>query len=196
MEKLKSPAVIWLLGVIIYVLTFMFLWNSMYASRSRELKTVEAKYKEQYSRVQSLREFVKDYDRIIREKDSLLALWEETQRFLPQEENMEEWLSQITGMAISSGVQIYSFKPQSPRQQELYREYPIVMKVRGGFHELGTFISFVANSERIMSVENLQLQRVSGQEIESGQTVDAELTVVCYVYSPMQGATTSSGGRR
>ncbi|MEO0258190.1 MAG: type 4a pilus biogenesis protein PilO [candidate division WOR-3 bacterium] len=194
MEKLKSPAVIWLIGLIVYVLTFMFLWNSMYSAKSRELKTVETQYKEQYTRVQNLREFVKDYDRIMREKDSLLALWEETQKYLPQEEKMEDWLSQLTGMAITSGVQIYGFRPQTPRQKELYREYPIVMKIKGGYHELGTFISFIANSERIMSIENLGLQRVSGQDIESGQTVDAELTVLCYVYSPTQVA--SSGGRK
>lgn len=193
MEKLKSPAVIWLIGLIVYVLTFMFLWNSIYSAKSRELKTVESQYKNQYARVQSLREFVKDYDRIIREKDSLLAVWEETQKYLPQEEKMEEWLSQLTGMAITSGVQIYGFRPQPPRQKELYKEYPIMMKVKGGYHELGTFISFIANSERIMSIENLGLQRVSGQDIESGQTVEAELTVLCYVYTPTQVV---SGGRK
>lgn len=193
MEKLKSPAVIWLLALIIYVVTFMFLWNSVYSAKSRELRAVEAQYKEQYTRVQNLREYVKDYDRIIREKDSLLALWEETQKYLPQEEKMEEWLSQLTGMAITSGIQIYGFKPQPPTQKELYREYPIMMKIRGGYHELGTFISFIANSERIMSIENLQLQRVSGQDIESGQTVDAELTILCYVYTPAQVA---SGGKK
>ncbi|MEO0273002.1 MAG: type 4a pilus biogenesis protein PilO, partial [candidate division WOR-3 bacterium] len=154
----------------------------------------ESQYKEQYARVQNLREYVKDYDRIIREKDSLLALWEETQRYLPQEERMEEWLSQLTSMAITSGVQIYGFRPQPPRQKELYREYPVTMKVRGGYHELGTFVSFVANSERIMGIENLELQKLSAQDIEGSQTVDAELTVLCYVYSPTQVA--SSGGRK
>ncbi len=194
MEELKSPAVIWLLGLIVYIVTFMFLWNSLYSSKSRELKSIESQYKEQYARVQNLREYVKDYDRIIREKDSLLALWEETQRYLPQEERMEEWLSQLTSMAITSGVQIYGFRPQPPRQKELYREYPVTMKVRGGYHELGTFVSFVANSERIMGIENLELQKLSAQDIEGSQTVDAELTVLCYVYSPTQVA--SSGGRK
>ncbi|MEO0246749.1 MAG: type 4a pilus biogenesis protein PilO [candidate division WOR-3 bacterium] len=194
MEKLKSPAVIWLLGLIVYIITFMFLWNSLYSSKSRELKSIESQYKEQYARVQNLREYVKDYDRIIREKDSLLALWEETQRYLPQEERMEEWLSQLTSMAITSGVQIYGFRPQPPRQKELYREYPVTMKVRGGYHELGTFVSFVANSERIMGIENLELQKLSAQDIEGSQTVDAELTVLCYVYSPTQVA--SSGGKK
>jgi len=194
MEKLKSPAVIWLIGLIVYILTFMFLWNSLYSSKSRELKVVESAYKSEYAKVQSLRDFVKDYDRIIREKDSLLALWEETQKYLPQEERMEEWLSELTKMAITSGVQIVSFKPQTPRQKELYIEYPINLAVRGGFHELGTFVSFVANSERIMGLENLQLERLSGSDIESGQTVNAQLTVICYVYNP-QG-TYTTGGRR
>ncbi len=192
MDKLKSPLAIWLIGIIVYILTFIFLWNSMYASKAKELKTVENQYKAQYSKVQNLREYVKDYDRIIREKDSLLALWEVTQKYLPQEEKMEEWLSQITGMAITSGVQIISFKPQSPSQKELYLEYPINLEIRGGFHELGTFISFIANSERIMSVDNLQIERVSSSE-SYGQTVKANLHVICYVYSPQVAAT---GGRR
>ncbi len=193
MDKLKSPLAIWLIGIVVYVLTFIFLWNSMYASKAKELKTVENQYKAQYSKVQNLREYVKDYDRIIREKDSLLALWEVTQKYLPQEEKMEEWLSQITGMAITSGVQIISFKPQSPSQKELYLEYPINLEIRGGFHELGTFISFIANSERIMSVDNLQIERVSSSE-SYGQTVKANLQVICYVYSPQVAAT--GGGRR
>jgi type IV pilus assembly protein PilO len=194
MERLKSPAAIWLIAVIVYVLTFIFLWNSVYASKARELRKVESAYKEEYSRVQNLREYVKDYDRIIREKDSLLALWEETQKYLPQEARMEEWLSQITGMAITSGVKIISFKPQSPTVKELYIEYPISLDVTGGFHELGTFISFIANSERIMTVDNLQVERMTGSERESGQTVRAKLQIICYVYNPQASVTT--GGTR
>ncbi len=193
MEKLKSPIVIWLLAVIVYVLTFLFLWNSVYASKSRELKKVESQYKTQYTKVQNLRDYVKDYDRIIREKDSLLALWQETQKYLPQEEKMEEWLAQITGMAITSGVQITGFKPQAARPKELYVEYPVSMDVQGGFHELGTFISFIANSERIMSVENLQIERLSGSDKESQQTVRGRLTVICYIYNPAAGV---SGGAK
>ena len=192
MERLKTPAAVWLIAVIVYVLTFIFLWNSMYASKARELKKVDSAYKAQYSKVQSLREYVKDYDKIIREKDSLLALWEETQKYLPQEEKMEEWLSQLTGMAITSGVKITSFKPQNPTIKELYIEYPISLEVTGGFHELGTFISFIANSERIMTVDNLQIERTSGSE--SSQTVKAKLRIICYIYNPQASAT--AGGKK
>ncbi|HOK23126.1 MAG TPA: type 4a pilus biogenesis protein PilO [Candidatus Hydrothermia bacterium] len=193
MERLKSPLVIWLIAILVYVLTFLLLWNSVYASKSRELKNVENQYKTQYARVQELREYVKDYDQIIREKDSLLALWEETQKYLPQEEIMEQWLSQITRMAVTSGIQITGFKPESPVPKELYMEYPISIDIQGGFHELGVFVSFIANSERIMSVDNLQIERLSSSGEESLETVKAKLSVICYVYNPQVAA---SGGAK
>jgi len=195
MGKLKSPPVIWGIAIVLYILYIIFFFTTIYSGKSRKLKETERIYRTELKSVERLRDYVKDYDKIIAEKDSLLALWEETKKFLPAEERMEKWLSEISAMGITSGVEIKSFKPGTPIQKELYLEYPIDVEIVSGYHELGAFLSLIANSERIMRIEDLQLSQNTSEE-EPEQTVKARMRIMCYVYHPATVTTQQTGGRR
>lgn len=195
MGKLKSPPVIWGIAIVLYILYIIFFFTTIYSGKSRRLKETERIYRTELKSVERLRDYVKDYDKIIAEKDSLLALWEETKKFLPAEERMEKWLSEISAMGVTSGIEIKSFKPAAPVQKDLYLEYPIDMEIVSGYHELGSFLSLIANSERIMRIDELQLSQNVSQE-EPEQTVKAKVRIICYVYHPAQVATQQSGGKK
>jgi Tfp pilus assembly protein PilO len=59
------------------------------------------------------------------------------------------------------------------------------VRVQGGYHQTGVFLSRLANLNRIVNVENLRMEGVKhkqGEENES-YTVETELTLTAYTLS-------------
>ena len=102
-------------------------------------------------------------------------------------------MTQIGGQA---GIDFLLFEPQEPIQKEFITENPVKVKVRGEYHQLGIFLSKVANLERIVNVSNLMVK--PGDNKQTGDrdravrsyTVEAELTLTAYTL--VEGGETSN----
>ena len=183
MKFIKSPKFVWGIAIVVYIIVGYLYYTSIYSGKAEKLKKLEREIRTERQTVARLTLEVKDYDRIMAEKDSLLALWEETKRHLPSKPMQDEWLRQIAGMAMSSGIEIESYKPLSPKQYDLYKDYPIKITVNSGYHDLGTFISLVSNADRLMKVKNLSIKNKPSED-DPTQTVQAVFEISNYVYSP------------
>jgi Tfp pilus assembly protein PilO len=81
-------------------------------------------------------------------------------------------------------------------QREFITENPVRVKVRGEYHQLGIFLSKVANLERIVNVSNLMVK--PGDDKNGGgkdravrnYTIEAELTLTAYTLA--EGGETSN----
>jgi Tfp pilus assembly protein PilO len=54
-------------------------------------------------------------------------------------------------------VEFMLFQPKPAVVKELYKEHPVTVRVRGGYHELGMFLSRLANLTRIVNVSDLKI---------------------------------------
>ncbi|GEM_PF-937521 len=183
MKFIKSPKFIWGIAIIIYIIIGYLYINGIYAGKARKLKSLEREIRNERQTVAQLTLEVKDYDKIMAEKDSLLALWEETKKHLPSRPQPDEWLREIAGMAMSSGIEIESYKPMPPSQYDLYKDYPIKITVSSGYHDLGTFVSLISNADRLMKIRNLTIKNKPSKD-DPTQTVEAIFEISNYVYSP------------
>ncbi len=183
MKFIKSPKFVWGVAVIIYIVIGYLYYTSIFSGKARKLRKINREIRMERQTVARLTLEVKDYDKIMAEKDSLLALWEETKKHLPSKPMPDEWLKQIAGMAMSSGIEIESYKPLPPKQYDLYKDYPVKVTVSSGYHDLGTFISYISNADRLMKVRKLSIKNKPNAE-DPTQTVQAEFEISNYVYSP------------
>lgn len=183
MKFIKNPRFIWGIAILIYIVIGYLYISGIYAGKARKLKKLEEEIKKERRTVLALTREVKDYDKIMAEKDSLLALWEEAKKHLPSKPHPDEWLREIAGMAMSCGIEIETYKPQSPEQFDLYKDYPIKVTVASGYHDLGTFISLLSNADRLMKVKNLTIKNKPNED-DPSQTVEAIFEISNYVYSP------------
>ncbi len=193
MKFVKSPKFVWGIAILIYIVIGYLYISSVYAGKAKKLKSLEREIRNERRAVAQLTVEVKDYDRIMAEKDSLLAMWEETKRHLPSKPQPDEWLREIAGMAMSSGIEIESYRPSSPKQYDLYVDYPIKITVNSGYHDLGTFISLVSNADRLMKVKNLTIKNKPSED-DPTQTVEAVFEISNYVYSPAPPQTAGRKG--
>ena len=71
-------------------------------------------------------------------------------RQLPSKTEMPDLLNDITQAALGAGIETELFQPGPEAMKDFYAEKPIQLKMRGSYHQFGTFISNVASLPRVV----------------------------------------------
>ncbi|HEV8310594.1 MAG TPA: type 4a pilus biogenesis protein PilO [Methylomirabilota bacterium] len=109
--------------------------------------------------VKSATAMVANLDKIKREREALEAQLKELSRRLPGERESAEVLRSVESLAGKSGLTIGQVKRRPLRTQELYVEIPMEVSVGGGYHDLVKFADQLAHLERIVTLNEIQVQR-------------------------------------
>src|SRR3569623_1800324 len=118
-------------------------------------------------------------------------------RQLPSKTEIAELLVDISQTGLSNGLEFELFKPEAEKPAEFYAELPIKIKVTGSYHELGNFVSGVAQLPRIVTLHDIIISPVAAKNAAkpdaSGDNLMMELTAKTYRYleegTPCAGAT-------
>jgi type IV pilus assembly protein PilO len=79
---------------------------------------------------------------------------------LPTDIEMEGLLRDITNKGLRNNVTFKKFKMLPESASEFYTEHPIEMVVIGKYHGIATFVSDVANLDRIVTFHDYELKKV------------------------------------
>lgn len=171
------------------VLLFTFILIAGYWFKIRdqreELKRHEA------TEVQLLKTFTDKQRRVVN-LEALKKQLEEMQEIikkmieqLPSKTEMPDLLVDISQTALSSGLDNQKFEPGPEVPKELYVEKPISLKMVGGFHQFGRFVSGVASLPRvvILTMHDISLRPENKEaSIGAGGPLVLEGTVKTYRY--------------
>ena len=97
---------------------------------------------------------------------------------LPSDTEVPGLLEDITHTGLGSGLEIDSIKLQPEQNSEFYVELPIEIQVRGGYHDLGSFVSGVASLPRIVTLHDFAIKPT-----ESGSLLAMTITAKTYRYN-------------
>jgi len=98
-------------------------------------------------------------------------------RQLPKDAEVPGLLEDITQTGLSAGLTLESITLAEEVSQEFYIELPINIKVRGGYHALGAFVSSVAALPRIVTLHDFKISSEEG-----GNDLTMEITAKTYRY--------------
>lgn len=103
------------------------------------------------------------------------------EKTLPVEEGIPSLLESLSEMAEHSNMSIVGIVPVEPKdlspQSRVYKEIPIMISARSGFHELGRFVASLESSDRFIKIADIRIK--SGRSTPKKH--DIELLVVTYV---------------
>jgi len=107
---------------------------------------------------------------------------ERYERMLPAEQEIPSLLENLSGMARSSGVKIVGITPVSISQEKMregniYQEIPILISAKSGYHELGSFMDKLEDSDRFMKVADIEINANKS----SPRKHDLEVLILTYV---------------
>ncbi len=92
-------------------------------------------------------------------------------RQLPTDTEVPGLLEDITMKGLDSGLKFTAIDLQPERQAEFYRELPISITVTGSYHDMGAFVSGVANLSRIVTLHDFSItpERARGARGNEGE---------------------------
>lgn len=80
---------------------------------------------------------------------------------LPNATEMESLLIDINQAGLGRGLQFELFKPGSTAVRDFYAELPITVSITGSYHDFGAFAGDVAKLPRIVTLNNINVERAS-----------------------------------
>lgn len=113
---------------------------------------------------------------------------------LPSKSEMAALLSDINQAGLGRSLQFELFKPGSEAVKDYYAELPISVKISGGFHDMGMFVSDIAHLPRIVTLNNIS---IAPKGAEGALTLDATARTYRYLDTEEMGAqrkTQAQGG--
>lgn len=195
--NLKDPKVqkIMLGAMAVIILSFVYFGTSFlpfnYPVRRAKIQALEQEHEKLSAELEKARRMVGNLARLEAEYQRLHEQWNSAQELLPGAKEMPDFLRKVTTAGVRAGVEFELFEPKAPSPREFYTEHPVKVKIRGGYHQVGIFLSRIANMPRIVNVTRLELispgatgRKTKGKRAIKGITsVSAEFTLSAYTLS-------------
>jgi len=172
---LAIKIIVWalVLGVIVF-LGYYFHLNEMLAERER-VGQKEVQLKQEYERKAFKAANLDVYRKQMVEMDRSFGT---LVRQLPKDTEVPGLLEDITHTGLGSGLEFDSIKLLPELNAEFYVELPIEIRVRGGYHDLGSFVSGVASLPRIVTLHDFDIKPT-----ESNGLLTMTITAKTYRYN-------------
>ena len=84
-------------------------------------------------------------------------------RQLPGKTEVPSLLVDISQTGLAAGLQEQLFQPAGESRKDFYAELPIKIRLSGGYHEFGQFVSGIATLPRIVTLHDIEITRGAGQ---------------------------------
>jgi type IV pilus assembly protein PilO len=185
----KNPNLIrWALTVLVVatVVPMYFLSSSYpftYASRSLTISQLDERHQKLSQELERARLLVRNLERVEQEYAILHDQWKVAATLLPDQNEMPDLLRKVTAAGQQSGVEFEIFKPQTVVNQGFYSDNPVEVRINGGYHQTGVFLSRLANLNRIVNVSKLKMQGIDKQK-DVASTVRTDLMLTAYTQGP------------
>lgn len=149
-----------------------FDWSDQFAmleTREREELALKEDWLNKKRQAVNLAEYRRQLSEIDRQFGALL-------KQLPNRSEIESLLADINQAGLGRGLQFELFKPGSEGSKDFYAELPIAVRVTGNYHDLGEFVSDVAQMPRIVTLNDIAIEAMK----EGNLKFDA--TAITYRY--------------
>lgn len=201
---IRDPRFLRWAGAILVVAVLTPLWFTQtflpftWASRQQQVSALEMRHQELSRDLEKARLLVRNLERVEREYETLHAQWQVASTLLPEENEMSDLLRKVTAAGKQSGVDFTLFRPEPLVPRDFYTDNPVSVRVRGGYHQTGVFLSRLANLNRIVNVANLRMESVRPDQDDDNPafTVQTDLTLTAYTLSGNPAADGAGAGRR
>jgi type IV pilus assembly protein PilO len=129
--------------------------------------------------LEKARLLVRNLERVEQEYAILHQQWDVAQTLLPEENQMPDLLRKVTAAGQQSGVEFELFRPKPTLAKGFYSDNPIEVRIQGGYHQTGVFLSRLANLNRIVNVSDLKIKGVDEGD-GSSFTMETDMTLTAY----------------
>ena len=145
--------------------------NQEIQKRQQKLTGLEA----EIQKGRNLEQRLPELEREIANKEAQLN---ELKTIIPPLRSDSDLIQKFEQLAKRSRLDIVKIQPQNLRRKEFYDEYPLVLDLRGTYHDLGKFFARMAGLPRIFNVSGVKVR----QQLRPTSSISANFTAVTFIY--------------
>jgi type IV pilus assembly protein PilO len=101
-------------------------------------------------------------------------------RQLPSKTEVDNLLVDISQTGLAAGLEEKLIQPLPEVKQDFYAERPIKIRLSGGFHQLGSFVSGIAALGRIVTLHDVEITQAANSTVYDN--LQLEMTAKTYRY--------------
>jgi len=171
-------------GVAILILPVVIFYFFFFSPNNEKLGNLERNKVSIEQKLQLVKKKAQNRERLQREVDETLVVFEETSKLLPKEQEIPQLLKDISAFGRNAGLDFLAFKPGQDNPQDFYAEIPVNINVNGPYHNLGFFLDQVSKLDRIVTVDNIKM---GGAKKEQGEMLLASsCTLMTYRFTNVE----------
>jgi type IV pilus assembly protein PilO len=165
-------------ALVFVVATGLLVWQFVYRGNLPDLRTAQAQQQSLWStfvqkqgKAANLEAYRQQLAEIERSFGAML-------RQLPGKTEVPSLLVDISQAGLAAGLQERLFEPGQETRKDFYAELPIKIRLTGGYHEFGQFVSSVAALPRIVTLHDIQITQETNRSSRRGAAAPSdELTL-------------------
>jgi type IV pilus assembly protein PilO len=152
----KAKILIFIASFLVPALLFYFLFFNPQIEKITLLqKQVDAASEE----LKIARKAARDLPKYQKEFEDVQNEFDATAVLLPKSQEIPNLLRNISDLGKSAGLDFLKFTPGVEIPKDFYAEIPIDITIRGPYHNLGFFLDKVSKLERIVTVNNINIDK-------------------------------------
>jgi type IV pilus assembly protein PilO len=180
--SLPMPVKLVLLSILFLILVglgYWFLWSpaidefDQAKAKEEELRQVFLTKKAQAIKVEAYKQQMIDIEKTF---GALL-------KQLPDKSQMDGLLTDINQAGLGRGLEFDLFKPGQETSADFYAEMPIQIKIKGSYHDIGSFATDISKLSRIVTLNDLSIAPMSKDAKDNLLTMEAVAKTYRYLDS-------------
>jgi type IV pilus assembly protein PilO len=156
-------------------------WFGVYQAKSEELTALRAKELELQRKLTEVRSIAANIAAFEAEIAELEVKLNDALRQLPNEQQLDALLTDISNLGKNAGIEIKSFKREDELVHDFYAEVPISVSFEGRYHDIARFFDMVAKLPRIVNMGSINMSVASQTELETRLKVTGKATAFRFV---------------
>ena len=154
-------------------------WHQLIFPVSAQMAALDQRVNELLAEVETAQAIAARRPQFEADVQELSIQLDELKKVLPDEKETAEIVRRVEQLAVESDLSIRSFTPQATVAYEFYEDWPIRMSLEGSYNNLGLFFQRVANFQRIINVDNIEIKALSNTDPD--RTISATCTATTFV---------------
>lgn len=177
LERLNFKQKILIFSLSILII-FMGYWYFFFRSQHKELNGLEKDIASLNKNIARLRPQVKQLPEIKKKLQDQKNLYIYAKKLLPKSNNeVESLLSEIEKLGKDVGVEFLLFAPGREKSDKFYATRFVNLRLKGPFHNLMLFFSKMSRLNRLVTLEDLRLNRTNQNENKIMLSADCRIAI-------------------
>jgi type IV pilus assembly protein PilO len=168
-----------LVGLVL--LLFAGYFFAVYQAKSEQLSSLRTRELELQRKLTEVRSIAANIAAFEAEIADLEVKLNDALRQLPNEQQLDALLTDISNLGKTAGIEIKSFKRQDELVHDFYAEVPISIAFEGRYHDIAHFFDLVAKLPRIVNMGSIQMSVASESDLETRLKVSGTATAFRFV---------------